>query len=325
MQWVEDHGTSTHLDLSGVETVEEYALIASALASKKNRLKWWIGDLIIQAKRFGDLYEQIQQFTGYKDGYLRNIESVSAAFAVDERSRKVLWRCYYDAYMSGLPHEDQVFLLNQAAEAPEFTSITSFQLILAEYKKAKGVESPVRPPTTRAMQADGHDLATIVDEQKATIVTQAAKIESLSAAVLKKEQELDELAGFKEPAAVSADAIPAPLLDAVVNGHGGQVVPIIDASDAARISYGADSEGHVWIMLTHTDGKALSGIIEHLEQDTGKSWTPGSAAGWAFEEVCDAIGIAIAGCKPLIVSDAVPPVEFHAKEVVSDEAFFSEP
>jgi len=107
--------TRTGLIFTGDVTFEEWQSVGVKLKELRGMVHWWIGDWLNHGEgRWGEMYTQAFDETGYAEQTLANDKYIAREFQTSRRREKLTWS--HHAAVAGLEPEEQDRLLDIAEE-----------------------------------------------------------------------------------------------------------------------------------------------------------------------------------------------------------------
>lgn len=93
----------------------QWLKVGSTLGRLGRYSRWWVGDWLLYAnRRWGEMYVEAAQITGYDYGTLRNLASVARKFTLSRRRDNLSWGHHAD--LASLAPAEQDYWLDRAAE-----------------------------------------------------------------------------------------------------------------------------------------------------------------------------------------------------------------
>ena len=107
--------TRTGLIFSNGISYEEWEQLGCKLNNIEGAVHWWIGDwLNFGEAKWGEMYSQALNETGYKYDQLRADKWVSGSYQLCERSHKLSWSHHHR--IADIENDDRQFLMKRAED-----------------------------------------------------------------------------------------------------------------------------------------------------------------------------------------------------------------
>ncbi len=145
--------TPAGLIVHGAPTWEEYEATFARLRGAHDALLWNLGDLLNDGeRRWGEMYVQVAELTGYDAAYLRNVKYVAAKYGRHERYAGGHLKWSHHRVIAALPAGEREALLARGQR--EQWTVQEFRNVIKRTERPKqkpveGVVVEVCPETGR--------------------------------------------------------------------------------------------------------------------------------------------------------------------------------
>jgi hypothetical protein len=139
---------------------EEWAAIGQVLRRTSSQVQWAIGDWLLYGEhKFGEMYVQAADMTGYDQGYLRHLTRASKAIPSVMRHHNLGHSYYVAVALTDLSDEDKEELL----KAAQNLNRDPFRKLVKEYVQLRAQPDPSADPPNPPEQDDDVPVGAVVD------------------------------------------------------------------------------------------------------------------------------------------------------------------